>query len=140
MGIRKAYYYLFYKLNSFFENVSDDGFADWKAGLIVQTLEIFVFLTVGGWYAIFTKKNILPDNPFWIVLPIAIGLALLNYFTFLHHDRWKKYEEEFKKQPKKKRTMGSWMVFLFILLVISSMIFMFYNLSQIDWAALAGKE
>lgn len=133
--MRKAYYLLFYQLYQFFKSVSDDGFADWKAGLVVQTLQIFVLLIIAIQIELISKINVIPggDPKIWAI-PLAIVLAIFNYYVFLHHKGWKLYEDEFKQYSKQKNRFINLTVFCFVFGILSLLIFTFYQMSLIDWS------
>jgi len=130
----KAYYILFYKLYRFFKSLSDDSWGTWKALLVICVTEGFIVLTVGVGLKVIFKESPVMEMPmtFWGIFCVA--LTIVNYLIFLHKDRWKNYEDEFKNYPIKKSRIYGWLVFLFLLLVLSSLIFAFYQMSRIDWS------
>lgn len=132
--IKKTYYLLFYKLYRFFKSISDDGFADWKAGLVIQTLQIFILLITAIQIELIGKINIIPngDPKIWSV-PLAIAFAIFNYYIFLNYKGWKVYEYEFKRYSKQKNRMINLIVFCFVFGILAILIFTFYQMSLIDW-------
>lgn len=134
--MKKAYYLLFYKLYSFFKSISDDGFADWKSALVIQTLQIFGLLILFFQLILTTKnKNLLPniDSKF-IAIPLGIGLAIFNYYIFLHYKGWKEFEAEFKGYSKQKNLVINLTVFFTVFVVLAILIFTFYQMSLVDWS------
>ena len=134
-NIKKAYYLLFYKLYRFFNTTSDDGFADWKAGLVIQTLQIFILLILVFQLILVSKKNLLPngDAKIWAI-PLSITLAIFNYYVFLHYKGWKVYEDEFKSYSKQKNWIINLMVLWTVFGIMAILIFTFYQMSLIDWS------
>ena len=132
--MKKIYYLLFYKLYLFFKSISDDGFADWKSALVIQTLQIFGLLILFFQLILVTKnKNLLPDiDSRFIAIPIGIGLAIFNYYVFLHYRGWKAYQDEFKMYSKQKNRVINFIVFCVVFGTLSILIFTFYQLSLID--------
>ena len=119
--IKRAYYYLFYKIYKSIEYTSELlGGAFWtdvKASLVIGTLEIWFLATGLIYYSIINnvKLNITITNP--IVLIPLIVLMILNYFAFIHTDVWKKYNAKFDKLPKhinKKGGVIVWVIIAFI--------------------------
>ncbi len=48
---------------------------------------------------------------------VVIGL---NYFLFLHTNKWKEYNAEFDKLPKKKNIIGGIIVWIIIIMIIAN--------------------
>lgn len=134
MNIKKAYYYLFYKFYKMSEAAPSRWMSDWKAGICIIALEIWLLMSVGIYFSVFTKQSMELElsNPI-VLMPLIIILAL-NYFLFVHTDVWKDYVKEFDKLPKKKNRIGSWIVLGIVLFVIVNLIFSFYLMSRIDWS------
>lgn len=133
MSMKKAYYYLYYKLYNFAVSISDDAINEWKPLVTIGVLQIMIIVEIFVWYSILTKKILTLTNPLASILPIVAVIGVANYFFFLHRNRWKNYIAEFKQYDKKKKSVGGIVVFLIISLVLASVIFSFYRLSQIDW-------
>ncbi|GIV28663.1 MAG: hypothetical protein KatS3mg027_2477 [Bacteroidia bacterium] len=131
--IKKAYYLLFYKIYRFYKSMEDDGFADWKAGLVIQTLQIFVMFIIIGQTEIITKHKLIPagDPKIWAT-PIAIMLAIFNYYIFLHRRNWKNYEEEFRSYSRQKNRLINFIVFCIIFGTLLLLIFTLYLYSKVD--------
>ena len=55
--MKKAYYYLFYKLYRFSEASPSRWLSDWKASLAIDVLILFVFSSMLNYYKIFLKKT-----------------------------------------------------------------------------------
>lgn len=131
--IKKAYYYLFYKLYKHYEDSSEPWWSDWKACVSIGALEIWLLLSIGAYYAILTKTAIELSVTMPIVYIPLLIVFILNYFSFIHNDSWKEYNKEFDKLPKKENILGGWIVLGIIIIVILNLIFSFYLMSQIDW-------
>lgn len=133
--LKRAYYYFFYKLYKFWENVSDPKFwSDWKAGVVIIALEIFLLASIFIYYKVFFNRNIHLSESNWdIIIPMLV-VVIPNYFAFVHTDRWKDYIKEFDELPKRSNKIGSWIVFSIVLLVIVNLIFSIYLMSQINWS------
>ncbi|GIV29536.1 MAG: hypothetical protein KatS3mg028_0602 [Bacteroidia bacterium] len=76
--IKKAYYLLFYKIYRFYKSMEDDGFADWKAKLVIEILHIFILTIIVGQIQLITKWRIIPNEipKIWI---IPILLIIVNF-------------------------------------------------------------
>jgi hypothetical protein len=133
--MKKAYYLLYYKLYRLFKSIYDDGLADWKAGVIIQTLQIFILLIIYGQILVVSKKNIIPNvNPKLWAIPLAIFFALINYYIFLEKKFWKVYEGEFKRYSKNENLIINLSVFCFCFGILSILIITYYQISLIDWS------
>ena len=131
--VKKAYYYLFYKLYKFSEAAPSKWLSDWKAELLVDVLIFFILCSSLIYYKFFFNRHIhFSENnvDVWITI-IIIGLP--NYFIFHYQDQWKKIVHEFDKLPKRKNRIGGWIIFLLVLTIIANFIFALYLMSQIDW-------
>lgn len=138
--IKKAYNLFFYKLYRFFTSISVDGWEDWKALLVIGVLEGFLLIELYTWSGIiFRDKNIQFSNTRGVSILLGLFIAVSNYYILLHKNRWKQYEEEFKNYSTERNRLINFSVFLFILLVIGSVIFAFYQMSLIDWSQYRNK-
>lgn len=136
MSIKQIYSYLFYKLYKFWERVSVPKFwSDWKSGISMLALEIWLLVSVMVYYKVFTKRDLINNalrHPLtFIILAILIMIKLM---MFEHQDRWKKYVIEFDKWPKRKNRKGTIVVWSVIILIVANLIFSYYLMSKIDWA------
>lgn len=132
--MKRAYYYLFYRLYKWYEKGPSVWLSDWKAVISIGVLQVFLILSMYCYYAVYSKQilDLSIKNPI-VFIPFAI-IFIFNYFTFEHTDIWKEYVAEFDQLPKKKNRIGSWIVFGVVLFVIANLIFSFYLMSQIDWS------
>lgn len=133
MTIKKAYYYLYYKLYRFAVSISDDAINEWKPLVTILILEVLLIAEIFIWYSVATKKIFVVSNPLTSFLPVVAIIGIANYIFFLHKNRWRNYVDEFKSYDKKKKSFGGLIVFLIIALIVASVVLAFYQLSQIDW-------
>ncbi len=132
--MKRAYYYLFYKFYRMSEAAPSRWLSDWKAGIAIIVLEIWICVSLISYFSVITKRatELTISSPI-VFLPLIFIIAL-NYFAFVYTDIWKEYVAEFDQLPKKKNRIGSWIVFGVVLFVIANLIFSFYLMSQIDWS------
>ena len=135
MSIKKVYYYLFYKLYKLNENDIFPWVREWKAGLFLDVLIIFILFSGFIYYTIYVNPYVEVPNIYIIAGLYIFGVGIPNYFIFHHADRYKEIIEDFDKLPKQKNRIGSWIVGAVVLIVIANLIFSFYLMSQIDWTA-----
>lgn len=133
MTIKKAYYYLYYKLYRFAVSISDDAINEWKPLVTILILEVLLIAEIFIWYSVATKKIFVVSNPLTSFLPVVAIIGIANYIFFLHKNRWRNYVDEFKSYDKKRKSFGGLIVFLVIALIVASVMLAFYQLSQIDW-------
>jgi hypothetical protein len=132
--IKKAYYYLFYKLYRWYERGPSVWLSDWKAELSIDVLLIFIGISLVVYYTIFFDRYLSIGNGNILLIGYLLLIATPNYFIFHHRDRWKDIVKEFDKLPKLKNKIGGWIVFGVVMLIIANMVFAFYQMSLIDWS------
>ena len=130
--MKKLYYLLFYKLYRFWKTVSDDNWSDWKSSLVISCIEMLLIIELIIWWTIATK--IIIEVPKVLLAVIAILITIVNNNIFFSNDRWRNYEIKFKSYSKQKSKLSGWLVFLFLIGVLGSFIFAFYQMSLIDWS------
>jgi hypothetical protein len=130
--MKKLYYLLFYKLYRFWKTVSDDNWSDWKSSLVISCIEMLLIIELIIWWTIATK--IIIEVPKVLLAVIAILITIVNNNIFFSNDRWRNYEIKFKSYSKQKSKIAGWLVFLFLIGVLGSFIFSFYQMSLIDWS------
>ena len=132
MNLKKAYYFAFYEFYQSFEASPSKFWSEWKASLLMDILVGCIIITSGLINTVITKKGFIIFesnlNTWLMVIIISVG----NYFIFNHTDRWKKIVSDFNHSKNKNRIAGIifWCIFF---LIIASVVFMFYLMSQIDW-------
>lgn len=135
MNIKKVYNYFFYKIYKSIEYTSggSDGknITNFKTGLVIIFLEILSLVSLLIYYKLYINPtfDIIGTKIQWIIMVIL--LVLTDYFMFYNKsNKWKEIFAEFHKLPKKKNILGSWIVFVIVLLIIGNFIFSFYCLDQ----------
>ncbi len=123
------YYYFFYVLFKTFESIEFRWWSEWKAALSVSILEIMILITLEGILSFLFKLNIFSNDTITII--IASIILILNYFIFLHNDKWMPFIDKFDKFPKRKNQIGGVFVWATILIIVAALIFMYYLLSQV---------
>ena len=131
--MKTAYYYYYYSVYRFFMTGSDDSVNDWKAMGVIQILQSIFILSIITLILAIRKYSGLPQRPVLIVFPIEIGLAVINYYSFLHLRKWKKYEATFKAYSKKTVILGRIGVLLSTLLIIAFFVFSLNIYKNINW-------
>jgi hypothetical protein len=131
MAIKEIYAYIFYKLYKFSEAAPSKWWSDWKATIAMLALELWVTISLFIYLDVNTNNGLPSDGIIVLVGGSIIGaLVLIKYLVFYRHDRWKFYVAEFDKLPKRQNRIGSVLVCLLVVLVISNLIYSFYLLSQ----------
>ncbi len=118
MNVKKAYYYLFYKLYKFGEWSPSIFQSDFTATFAIVCLEVLFLGSLKFYYFNFVDHN---DTfvliSFQTIIPLT-AIILINYFAFINDNTWKKYVKEFDRLPKKKNLIGTWLIIGIILFVI----------------------
>lgn len=118
--IKRAYYFLFYKLYKFWDYISYPKFATgWKAGLSIIVLQIWIYFSIINFYSFLNNTKIyLNFFNSLIIFPFILILAV-DYISFIHYDYvWKKYNEEFENMSKVKNLVGGIIVWSIIISII----------------------
>lgn len=123
--MKKAYYYLFYKLYRFSEAVPSRWLSDWKASLAIDVLILFVFSSTLNYYKVFLNPTSHLGEGNLLLVAIII-ISVFNYFIFQHRDQWKEFVHEFDKLSEQKNKIGSWVTFCIVLVIVFNFIFSFY--------------
>lgn len=130
--MKKVYYLLFYKLSNFFKAISDDNWEKPKAFIVVDTICALLIVEFLVWWTLIFKSNV-NFSKLWFIIPTLI-IVTLNYNFLMSRNNWDNYEAEFKSYSTRKNRIINLSVLMFILLVIGSLIFAFYQMSLIDWS------
>lgn len=132
--LRHCYYYLFYKFYKFSEAAPSRWASDWKAGLIIIVLEIWLIVSILNYYNVFVDRYFDwgIDSP--VVLISGFSIFAFNYYAFVYLDVWKDYVKQYDRLPKAVNRRGSLITIGIVLLVFGNLIFSFYLMSKIDWA------
>ncbi len=131
MNIKKAYYYLFYRLYKVTKRGAIKSLSKFYAGIAIAALEFWLALSVYIYYTIFINRYAkLPKNS---VIVMSLILLLIDYLAFIHNDKWKDYMAEFDNWPKKKNIRGGIIAWGIIIFIIANLIFSFYLMSLINW-------
>lgn len=129
------YYYLFYTLYKFWENISYPRFwSDIKASVSILALQIWLLISLFVYYNIFIDRFFNLNDYLSLFFILVLILLIIDYYTFNNKNKWMIILDEFDKLPKKKNIIGSVVVGVFILLIILNLIYSFYLMSQIDWS------
>ncbi len=123
------YYYFFYILFKWYESFEFRWWSEWKAALSVSILEIMIVATSVGYLSMLCETRSFSDST--IELIIYFMILILNYFIFLHNDKWMPFIDKFDKFPKRKNQIGGVFVCATILIIVAALIFMYYLLSQV---------
>lgn len=133
MSIKKAYYYLFYKLYKFSEAAPSRWWSEWKASLAVDVLLGFLILSIGIYYNVLVDRHFDFGTKTEFVVFFLLLILVPNYFIFHHREQWRDIVAEFDKWPKRKNRVGDMIVWAVIFVIFANLIFAFYQMSLIDW-------
>lgn len=132
--VKKAYYYLFYQLYKWYEKGPSVWWSDWKASLSIDVLLFFLLFSGIIYYDVFIDRSFELGDDNTVVLFFILVISIPNYFIFHHRDQWKDIVKEFDQLPKRTNKIGGWIVFGVVMLIITNMVFAFYQMSLVDWS------
>jgi len=134
MKLNKMYQYAFYIFYRFSEKAPSRWMSEWKAGLVLLVLEIWLWVSFICYYSVLTKTTrIYRIHDPLVFIPLTF-LVVINYYIFYRNDRWKAQVREFNQLPKKTNRIGSIAVWLVAITVIANLVFSFYLMSRVDWS------
>lgn len=131
--IKYYYEYLFYKFYRFYETGISVWWSEWKASYTIDMIVFAIAFIFAIYYNIFIDRYFHIDQSI-IIACYVIFIAIPNYYIFHHKNKWRSIVKKFDCLPERTNSIGSWIVFAFVLLVGFNFVFAFYNLSQIDWS------
>lgn len=100
-----------------------DFFSNFRAGLVIIALEIWLCISIYGYLSIFLGRKIsLSITEPSGFIPYAI-IVSSNIYFFSSPNKWKSYFEEFEKLPKRKNLIGGIIVWSIIVLIVINFIF-----------------
>lgn len=105
----------------------NEDLASWRAGFYLTTLEIILFVTIQGFFAIFNKNYSLPTSP-----NLAISLVLLsliqipNFYLIGSTKSRNRAIKSFKAYSLRRKIMSLGSVSLLIIAIIAMFIYMLY--------------
>ena len=129
--MKKAYQYFFYKLYQLFQQEKFDRFAKWKAIFSLDCLWAFIVIQSIVYYSIYIDRYFKLSTQNYDILILMIFIVLPNYFIFDSGNKWREIVIKFDELPKKK--LGDWIVYSIVVLIMGSLFYSFYLMSQIDW-------
>ncbi|WP_454046228.1 hypothetical protein [Chryseobacterium sp. Marseille-Q8038] len=96
---------------------------DFKAGLVILTLELFLWMALLNYYSL--ANNIRFDltvaSPI-LFIPLILA-CILNYYLLIHTDGWKEYNKEFDQLPIEKNKKGGIIVWCTVALIVINLFF-----------------
>ncbi|MDP4183999.1 MAG: hypothetical protein Q8862_02405 [Bacteroidota bacterium] len=133
MNIKRAYYYFFYKIYKVTMTGAIKSLSEFYASVVIIALEFWFALSLYNYYTIYFNRYATLELKSVKTIVFFISIIALDYFSFIHTDKWKDYVLEFDQWPKKKNILGGIIVWSVIVLIIANLIFSFYLMSLIDW-------
>ncbi len=116
----RAYYYLFYKLYNYWETAPAKFWSDFKAGISIITLEIWLLFLIFNIRSLIRNEKLEFEISHPIIVVPTLIIIIGNYILFVHTDKWKEYNAEFDQLPKKKNIIGGIIVWTIIILLTVS--------------------
>jgi hypothetical protein len=123
--VKKGYHYLFYKFYKFSEAAPSKWLSDWKASLTLDVLVVLLFTSFLNYYKVLVSPKSHSGEDYLLFIVLAI-INIVNYLIFHHKDKWKAYVYQFDKLPKKINIIGSWVVLITVIIIVTNFILSFY--------------
>lgn len=115
----RIYYYFFYKLYKFWGLVSLSNFlGDFKSVISLITLELWLCGIVINIRSLMKNEKLEIDYSHPALIIPFIAIISVNYFSFVHTDKWKSQNEKFDNLPKIKNIVGGIIVWTIIISII----------------------
>src|ERR1039457_2542589 len=106
--------FMFWELRTIFAAISDDGWSDWKAGVVIVVVEILTIVGLTNAAAVYLGRRLIDKGSPFIFL-VAFAVALVNTPALLSkHKRLNLLGREFKGYPVPIRIAGGFAVVLLV--------------------------
>lgn len=125
----RFYYYIFYKLYKFTENLG--LYPTIRAFCLIIMLDFAFLGSLLNYYTILTRDFInLPSNKAWTYL-IVVLVVVINYLLLLKGGRKNEIIKRFDKIPQNKNLIGGIIVFFCILFLVILFIISLFKLNSV---------
>nr|WP_315422512.1 hypothetical protein [uncultured Pedobacter sp.] len=131
MNLKENYYYLFYKLFKFGEWSPSVFPSDLTATLAMIFLEVSTLASLKIYYKFFCRSYYIDFFSLQELIPL-ICILLINYFSFVHDQTWKKYFKKFEGLPKDMNIKGTFKVGGIIFILLLNLAFSLYIIGKIN--------
>ena len=115
MNLKKAYYYLFYKLYRIGKMSAFLSQSEWIGFLLINIICFFFVFSLFNYFSVVFSSIRINDILFYIMYGL---ICIYNFVTFHLWDQWKKIIQEFNKLPEKEKCVWDLFVYLFIGLIL----------------------
>ena len=120
----RTHAYWFYSIRSTFRSLSDDGWEDWKALLVISVAMLFASLVAVAAVSIaFQHRVLLPSaKPRFMMIwgTVSFSLTAINYYTLVYRRRWSRFEREFRHLSKTTHILGGAVVWVSMILFVAA--------------------
>lgn len=134
--MRKAYYYLFYKIYKIMLWTSspfEDLFSKYRAGLAIIVLELWCIFTIQNYYEIINDVNPTSSSNLFIYIT-GFLIIVFNYIAFDYYENvWKNYNKMFDNLPRRKNVIGGIIVWLIIFFIILNFFISTFYLHKLNF-------
>jgi len=118
--IKKAYFYLFYKIYMFADWAHTVFPHDMAAAAAISMLEILFIGSLKFYYIGYIDPKSEPTLLEMILAGTVV--VLINTIAFIFSDKWKIYFKEFDALPRYKNKIGTWIVIIIVAFVLINMV------------------
>jgi hypothetical protein len=131
--LKKFYYYFYYTVYKLSIKISDDALNEIKPGAMIIALEVMLYAQILIWLEILKMASgkiidILWSKP--ILVAVVLISVIFNYYVFIHHNKWKKYNKEFSTFDRKKKKFLAIMMLLVIIIILGGLVLSFIRLAN----------
>ncbi|MFM6976297.1 MAG: hypothetical protein ACKOW2_05560, partial [Sphingobacteriaceae bacterium] len=117
----------------FFKAVSDDGWDDFRALILLNSLTVLFLIECLAWWSVLTKQIVAVNKLLYCII-VGIPLVIVNSRFLSKKKIFKTYEDEFVKYSLPRNRVLNSIIVLSIIFILGSLIFAFYQMSLIDWS------
>ena len=111
--------FVFYLLRSSFKSVFDDGFADWKAIMVMSIASAFAAMLLLAGISISLQRRLLPGRIPFVILFAAISIGVFNYYNSMSKSKWSRFEGDFQRTSTAVRVGGVLAVWLILIVILA---------------------
>ncbi|WP_131535589.1 hypothetical protein [Pedobacter nototheniae] len=124
MKIKEAYYYFYYTIyKAWSKNYNPLLTNRFKADICITVLQIWMIIALYAYMSIFlgVRIELSIGQPLGFIPFLLAFCTTLYFFTF--SNKWKSSFEEFEKWPKKKKRIGSLIVWCVVIFILFNLVF-----------------
>lgn len=116
--MRFAYLVLYWKLEAFFGATFDDGFQDWKAGIVMAVLSMLLIVVMSLLVAVYSGTAWIFANRS-LAVSISLATAVGNWLVVGSEDSRRALKQEYNRWPAQRHAYAAILTVLMLISVVA---------------------